>query len=110
MEVAAILLRYPGINVNRVRGTEGVPLVQASMAGFADIVKLLIEQPGIDISCENSDGETALMAAQFEKHKDIKAILLRHIAHQFKSPPQKRRRKNSTNSSDETEGISSESK
>ncbi len=51
------------------------PLHVAALNGYTDIVRILLEQPGIDTSRTNNDGKTALDLAQAKKFTEIAQLL-----------------------------------
>jgi ankyrin repeat protein len=54
-------------------------LVEAAQRGNIDLVRFLLDQPGIDVECW-SDGHTAIQAACRYGHTDIVSLLLDHGA------------------------------
>jgi ankyrin repeat protein len=50
------------------------------MQSNADTVRLLLEQPGIQINAQDSEGRTALTAATSEGHPEIAQLLREHGA------------------------------
>jgi hypothetical protein len=57
------LLGFQGVNINREDNFGRTPLWFATSNGHVAKVRLLLEQENIDISCQNSDGKTALNLA-----------------------------------------------
>ncbi|XP_018548513.1 KN motif and ankyrin repeat domain-containing protein 2-like [Lates calcarifer] len=51
----------------------------ASEHGRAEIVKLLLEQPGCDISIMDNDGSNALSIALEASHNDTAVLLYAHM-------------------------------
>ena len=81
-EVKRILTEQkPNINKkteleNNIDNSGGTPLIYAAGFGHTDIVKLLLEQPNININIEDDHGISALTAAAMHGHVDIMTILL----------------------------------
>ena len=51
------------------------PLHVAALNGYTDIVRLLLEQPGIDTTRTNNEGKTALDLAREKGHSEISQLL-----------------------------------
>jgi hypothetical protein len=67
------------MDVNENGPGAGVPpLVHASAKGFADIVKVLLAVPTIDVNLGNHEDETALYMACQYGHEDIAQLLIAH--------------------------------
>ncbi len=81
-EVKRILTEQkPNINKkteleNNADNSGGTPLIYAAGFGHTDIVKLLLEQPNININIIDDNGISALTAAAMHGHVDIMTILL----------------------------------
>ena len=79
-EVKRILTEQkPNINKkteDNVDSPGGTPLIYAAGFGHTDIVKLLLEQPNININIIDDNGISALTAAAMHGHVDIMTILL----------------------------------
>ena len=58
-ELVDLLVSQPGIDVNLIPGY-GTPLMYACYAGHHEIVRRLVQVPGINIGHKESDGRTAL--------------------------------------------------
>lgn len=75
-------LRSTHISVNSKDKMGNIPLMSAVLSdnpekdNYVDIVRCLLQFPGIDVSIENSDGKTALDIAQ---NREIKDLLQEHI-------------------------------
>ena len=67
-ELLNLLLSQPGINVNLAWGW--TPLMYACAAGHHEIVRRLLQVPGINILHEDSDGDTALHEAALQGHSE----------------------------------------
>ena len=52
------------------------PLIIASIKGLAEIVRLLLDVPGIDVNKGDSDGWTPLHWASYKEHIEILRLLL----------------------------------
>ncbi len=61
---------------NGENSTNGTPLIYAAGLGHLDIVKLLLNQPNIDINIVDSGGLSALSAAAMRGHTEIMKLLL----------------------------------
>ena len=57
----------------------GTALMSASWRGYADIVRQLLEQEGIDVNARNERGTTARMLAAENAHDDIVRLLSEHM-------------------------------
>ena len=79
-EVKRILTEQkPNINKkteDNADSPDGTPLIYAAGFGHTDIVKLLLEQPNININIVDHYGISALTAAAMHGHVDIMTILL----------------------------------
>lgn len=64
------------VNVNFNFGGN-VPIILASAFGYANIVKLLLEVPGIDVNAQDKSGQTALIASVYYHQDHIAQILLK---------------------------------
>ena len=53
-------------------GTGDTPLHKAALTGRVQVVEVLLQQPEIDLSCENADAQTALALA---RNRDVVALL-----------------------------------
>ena len=62
-EVVKLLLRAPGIDVNRANKDGRTPLHWASQNGHSELVKLLLAMPGIEIFKRDREGMSAMDVA-----------------------------------------------
>jgi ankyrin repeat protein len=68
-----------GADINaKDNAVDGTPLHYASMNGYINIVRFLIDK-GADVTCQGKDGVTALSLAEHEGHKDIADLLRKHM-------------------------------
>ena len=73
--LVSFLLRLPHIDVNAINRNKYSALALASMAGSADIVKLLIQHEGVEVN-SNWDSEIPLcLACQYGNVACVKALL-----------------------------------
>ena len=68
-------LRYEGVDVN-VSDEQATLLVYAVYGGYADIVKVLLEQPNVDVNLAQTGGATPLYLATTLGHVEIVRLLL----------------------------------
>ena len=73
--VKALVERKAAINIKS--DAEATPLTEAATQGNTDVVKFLLEQPGIDVNADEY-GQTALHLAAEQGHKEIVLLLLNH--------------------------------
>lgn len=71
-----MLLRAPGIDVNRGDSVGRTPLHMASLGGHVQEVKTLLQTPGIGVNHANGGGVTSLHIASVEGHLDVVLALL----------------------------------
>lgn len=77
VEVVRYLLTLPELDVNENENTsQWTPLLAAAIHGFADIVKLLLEHPEVDVSAKSRFGHTALIYASMNNHHAVVRMLL----------------------------------
>jgi len=76
-EVVKLLLKAPGINVNKAIMSEGKvpPLHLAVEMGKTEIVKEMLKTPGIDINVEGHHGRTPLREAERYGRTEIARLL-----------------------------------
>ncbi len=75
-EIAKALIRE-GANVSATSRFDYTVLIHAAACGYADIVKMILAQEGVDInSNSNTTGITALIAAASRGHAEVVRILL----------------------------------
>jgi len=72
-----LLLRAPGIDVNRADDEGRTPLWCASDECRLDVVELLLGMPGIDVNQGDEDGRTPLHAAANHGESEVVELLLR---------------------------------
>ena len=65
-----------GINVNEKDFFGYTMLMYAAEAGNARVVRLLLDQPNIDINIQNDDGETALDCAERAGRRGVRRLML----------------------------------
>jgi len=72
-EIAKLLLKQPGIDINKQGAKGRTALMLAIYKGYDDIVKLLLEKP-IDVNIQDEEGETALLYAldRFSRAKKLR--------------------------------------
>nr|XP_046195939.1 KN motif and ankyrin repeat domain-containing protein 1-like [Oncorhynchus gorbuscha] len=75
--VRALLAQGAEVNVQDDEGSTA--LMCASEHGHAEIVKLLLAQPGCDATLSDSDESNALSIALEAGHKDIAVLLYAHV-------------------------------
>lgn len=78
-DISALEKKLPNSDLNRpFAATGNTPLHVAALNGYTDIVRLLLEQPGIDTTRTNNEGKTALDLAHLKGHLEIIQLLERH--------------------------------
>jgi len=65
-----------GVNVNEKDVFGYTMLMYAAEAGNARVVRLLLDQPNIDINIQNDDGETALDCAERAGRRGVRRLML----------------------------------
>ena len=90
LDIVKLLYHHPSVNINAVNKDGVTPLHFACSQGNLDIVKLFLEQPGvnrravkqkntnININAADKDGNTPLHYACWEKYPEIVQLLLEH--------------------------------
>lgn len=80
MKVIKNLLKKIDVNVKDTRyGSVGyTALIHAATNGHIDIIKFLLQVPGIDVNAHEQNGDTALMWAAYRRDKNIIKMLLQH--------------------------------
>jgi len=68
--------RLPSEDVNKKNYFSQTLLIFASIGGYTEIVKLLLEKENIDVNIQNFYGGTALIYATSEKEIEIVKLLL----------------------------------
>jgi ankyrin repeat protein len=72
-------LLYRGADINaKDYAVGGTPLHYASMNGYINIVRFLINK-GADVNCQGKSGFTALSLAELEGRKDVAELLRKHM-------------------------------
>ena len=75
-DISALQKLLPTNELNRsFVGTGNTPLHVAALNGYTDIVRLLLEQPGIDTTRTNNNGKTALDLAREKGFEEITQLL-----------------------------------
>ena len=70
------LLRAEGIDVNVLNGRGATPLIIASHCGHTEAVRLLLQNPAIDLLVRDNDGDSALDCVESgEQHQAIVQLL-----------------------------------
>ncbi|KAM8805838.1 KN motif and ankyrin repeat domain-containing protein 4 [Eudromia elegans] len=82
--VKALLSCQADVNVPDEQGTTA--LMVACQQGNADIVRLLLAQPGCDVARLDKDGNSALELAQRSAHLEIAALLRAHVEQSQAAP------------------------
>ena len=78
-DILALQKLLPTNELNRpFADTGNTPLHVAALNGYIDIVRLLLEQPGIDTTRINNEGKTALDLAREKGHSEIAQLLENH--------------------------------
>ncbi len=79
--VAGLLVNLSDVNNVDVRDIDGrTPLLIAAKNGHAAVVKLLVDQPGVDTDADDDFGDTAYSWAMQENHEDVMLILDQAVA------------------------------
>ena len=76
--VELLIKRGADVNITLTQGTS--PLCVATAHGYFDVVRLLLEAPGVQIDQKTCDGVTPLGIASKFGYEDIVRLLLRHGA------------------------------
>jgi len=73
--ISNLVERLPPEDVNIQDRIEHTVLMYASVYGYTEIVKLLLQKEGIDVNIQNNCGNTALILASVCGHTEIVKLL-----------------------------------
>ncbi|XXQ35589.1 Ankyrin repeat domain-containing protein [Plasmodiophora brassicae] len=79
VEIVALLLSDPGVDVNAQDKLGKTPLLAAASEGHVDVVTLLIRANGINVDACDYTGTTPLLIAASRGHVDVVALLV-HVS------------------------------
>ena len=68
-------MQHPDCRVNATDRWGRTALHEATEAGRADVVKVLVSQAHCDISIADSHGDTAAVAVREKRHPEIAALI-----------------------------------
>ena len=78
LEVVALLLEHPGIDVSAASNNGRTALHMAASLGHLEVVAVLLEHPGVDVSAATNMGLTALHLAALQGRLETVKLLLEH--------------------------------
>ena len=69
--VVELLERGLDVKINATNNRGNTALIEAVKANDAELVKILVSVPGVDVTIENEDGDTAITIAEREGFTDV---------------------------------------